>query len=713
MAAFLFNTSYDEGHQHFCLVDDQLQGITSAKKNHQHVIQVVSEPILMNNGKPVLDIQTQQPKMDHKVVAMPIEEGGHSHIVQKRFTYQKKKETIKTDDDYIRLALAYYQESSDWEEMYFAPKARICERYRCMDQWDPEVLRSLSPDRAALVVPIMNARLDILKGYQRQNSTDAKIIPNEDGDITKAAIYDQVIKHILESNEYREEEGLAFDDATDLGRGIITVKIDRTRDVRGEFLIEHFEWDHVRIGPHNKKNASDAEHAEKTKWVALDLLKQQYPDKAEDLESGYANVSSAFHESTFATGGMKNDINDDTGVSLFSYRQDYDFSKKRQRVVECQYKEHRRIPVAFSLEEGLHSRLPDINRADLDEIRTIPGIETVEEVETQIRIVIHAGPVLLSNEISDLDEISIFPTYAKKYKNKVLGKIAEAIDMQNLVNRTHSYQADVQNMSLKNVTVYSGETFDDEEEELNFLENGSKPNAAIKVANMDEIPKTIERQAIDVGSQRLQQDSIQLLHEVTNINSAMAGQTSPYESNVAMLNKQRHGLMGNEYLFNNLAGMTKRMVRTIIRAIPKVYDAHRIKRILDNRHEQGKFLKLAEKPYDKFTEDDIMNLLEDLDVDKYDTSVTESPYSPTKRAYAKAQWFELKKYDGTNTIPLEFLIKLDDDIPEDQKRELFELLAQKAQGAQQGDIEKIKTQGQFNLAQEQMKQENKATSKVA
>lgn len=704
MASYLFNSSYDENHQHFCLVDDQGQGVTSDKNNHQHVIQLVSEPQLMPNGQPVIDMQGQ-PVMDHSFVCLPVEEDGHSHIVQKRFIYQKKKEKKKDEADYIRLAQAYYKESVDWEDMFFAPNARKCENFRALSQWDVKVLENMSPDRAALVIPIMNARLDVLKGYQRQNSSDAKIIPTEDGDVRKAAIYDQVVKHILEKNDYRTEEGLAFDDQADLGRGVLTMAIDRASDIRGEFVIEHFEWDHVKIGPFSKLNASDAEHAEKVKWVSMDLLKENYPDKAEELENSYSSYQ-GFYESGI------NDINSLDGDLYMGFRNDYDFKKRKVKTIECQYKEHRRIPVAFSIEQGLHVRLPDINKSDMDEILTIPGIEKVEERETQIRALVHAGPILLHNEISDIDEIGIYPAIAKKYKHKMFGKILEAMDMQNQINRTHSYQVDVQNHSMKNPKFYDDDTFDDEEEESNFIENGTKPEYVGKVSDVSKIPVQMERKVVDVGSERLQQASVALLHQVTNVNDSLAGQSNPYESNIAMINKQRQGLMGNEYLFDRLAMTTRRIVKAIIRAIPKVYDAERIKRILDNRHEQGKFLKIADREYAKYSEEEIMDLLNDFDVEEYDVAVTESPYSPTKRAYAKARWDELFK-QSQGQIPIQFLIMLDDDIPEDQKRQLLEMLQQNSQAQSEGEIKKIETQGKFNLAQEQMKQQNKAAGMVA
>lgn len=702
MVANLLLTTVEDNHRHYAYWVDSSRGVTSIKNNHQHQLQLNSFPQLDQNNQPVIDPTTQQPVMLFQVIALPVQQGEHQHLVTSVFSYKKKIEKKKEDAYYIEKVKKNADKSKTYDDMFFTDNAKEAEKFRVLDQWNKDILAEMEDDQAALTIGLLNAQCDVVCGYQQQNFTDPKVIPIEGGDARTADIYDQLIKHILESNKYHFKKSEAFDDQLCIGRGFLDLKIDRSRDYRGEFKIDKFEWDDARLGPHNEKDGSDAKHGEKFKWISLDELKELYPDKADKLGEDFYGVSSGMTTGSFDIEPGRFDEGSTHPVTIS--KDVYRAGTNEVLVTESQWKEYRRIPVAFNMLDGLYQELIDISKADLDEIMTIEGIEKVEVVHEDIRVVAICGNTVLYTDVSELDEISIYPFYGKKYKEKFFGKFYEGLDMQKEVNFSHSYAVDSLNTSLKGATFYDESTFPDTEEEERFHEEGTKRGYTGKVTDISRRPVKDRGEDYPQGRVQLEQLSAEKLQQVTNINNAMLGiQNSANESNMLMLGRQKQALLGLQYLFTHQTMTEHRIVKALVRNIPKIYTPDRILRILDNRHMRNKFENIKGKNYSDYTKEELTQILANTDASQYDIEITESLASPTRKQYRFAIWKEIYAQSG-GKYPIEWLIKISDDITDTEKNEFFAMLSQQTQATNEAEVTKIKTQGEYNLAQERMKQ---------
>ena len=84
-----------------------------------------------------------------------------------------------------------------------------------------------------------------------------------------------------DQNDFESEESEVCDDQRITGRGFFNMYIDYDTNIEGEIIIEQFSWDDCYLGPHKKKDLSDCEYLNKTKWFSGPKIKQLWPDKAD------------------------------------------------------------------------------------------------------------------------------------------------------------------------------------------------------------------------------------------------------------------------------------------------------------------------------------------------------------------------------------------------------------------------------------------------
>jgi hypothetical protein len=665
----------------------------SEEAGHKHNVLVTqSKDVDPATGQPA-------PKLIFKVTSAK----NHTHELTKNLDYQKKKSVDGEEREMITKVYEYLIESAAWMETGFFKVARECDKFRKLNQWDSTVLATMPADKAALVVPIVNAQLDILKGVQLQNKTEPTVLPGDTGDMRTADIQGQMIKNILEQNKYETIESRVFADQVDLGLGWATLDIDRKNDTRGKFKIGYYDWDNCMLSPFNELDGSDAQHGEKIKWFDVEALKVMFPDKADEI--GKFSSRGGIYPMGTDNIDSGNDIDAKYGTPTGFFNRLINKDKGLIKTIECQYKEHRSVPVVVNLENGLYEPLPDINSEELKKILTIEGVSKTIVPDEKIIVALVVGNVLLYQGVSELDRIGIFPAIGKKFKNIIFGKYAEALDMQKHINKSESRMADSENFSNDTKTYIDDETFTDPEEEQYFIENGNKdPGYVGKVGNTNKIPVRDIPARVPNQSMALDNNWRQRASDLTNVQ--LANQVSPYESNIGMLNKQKTGLLGNEYLFVNNWIMTEAIVNTILKALPKVYaTSDRYFRVLDNRYKQGKFMRINKEDFSTYTEQDIEEVIKNYDPTAYDCKVAESSYSPTKMQYAFENWKDIYKQSGGRAeYMVDFLVKLDPSIPESQKQEFMQIKKQFYASQQQGDTGKIQEQGNQNVKLEIVKQ---------
>lgn len=632
-------------HYHVAYMRPDGSGITSFDNDHSHDYVILPTP--QGWGRAC------SPAQD-----------GHTHNLLPM--EGKEKAEPKEDSELVSEVRALFKEAKEYEADS-RKKADESEEFCKGNQWS-SIHRSELEDkqRACLTIQEIMPKLDILSGYQRQNRTDIKYLPVEEGDARIADLLNALVKNICEQNNFEYEETQVFEDQIRAGRGHYNVYIDREENPQGDIVIERYPRREVWFGPHEKLDASDAEYALKSKWVSLAWAESEWPGKAKKLVPS----STAFEDRDDPhrnKPGEQYDISTNKQPAITG-GPDPDFvniAKKEYRIIECQRKEYRRVPTVACQEDDFFANVEGIGAENLAKVKTIPNLSVFRQKKTRIRLTTIINDVLLADEYpEDLSkDFSVVPAYAYKIGRDWWGKVEAAKDPQREVNKRHSQLVDILNKVATYGRYYDKNTFETPQEEEKFKKNASSPGFLQRVRNSDKPPKADEGIKFPTELAQFEEMSRVALREIMNINPELMGINSRAESGVAIVEKKRQGLLGNEFLFDNLNFTKKLLGRTIVALIQKVYDPKRILRVVANSNLRAP-VEIAGKKFDEYNPEELQTLLSEADLTKYDVVVSESAFSPTNRNANFIAWSTLAMQGAP--VPLTLLVELS-DLPNKQK----------------------------------------------
>ena len=590
-------------------------------------------------------------------------EDGHTHSLAPLEGKEAKRK--RTDAELVAEVRKLFKEAKEYEGDS-RKKADEAEEFRKLNQWSQNHRTKLDEQsRACMTIDEIGPKLDILSGYQRQNRTDIHYLPVEEGDARIADILNAIVKNICEQNNFEYEETQVFEDQILAGRGHYNVYIDRERNPQGDIIIERYPRREVWFGPHEKLDASDAEYAIKSKWVSLEWAKSEWPEKADELmPSGGDDKTEDPHHTR--TGTQYDDSPNRVPASISGTDPDFvDVAKKEYRIVECQRKEYRRVPVVVNNEDNFFANVDGIGAEELSKVKTIPNLSVFRRKKARIRLTTVINDVLLNDEYPDdlTTDFSVHPAYAYKIGKDWWGKVEAAKDPQREVNKRHSQTVDILNKVASYGWFVDKNTFETPQEEEKFRKNSSSPGFVQKVRNVDKPPSMVDGVKFPGELAQFEELSSMKLREIMNINPELLGINSKAESGVAIIEKKRQGLLGNEFLFDNLNLAKKLLGRTLVSLIQKVYDPSRILRIIANRNKRSP-VEIAGKKFDEYSMEELQVLLTEADLTKYDVVVSESAFSPTNRNANFIAWSTLAMQGAP--VPLTLLVELS-DLPNKQR----------------------------------------------
>lgn len=645
------------GHRHIVYINDKDNvGYTTEAKGHIHPVNFIVEQ--GQNAMPTGNGQW--------VVG---EANGHTHELAPIVVAPKDKnedeETIVSD------CLELYRYAKDLEKDSRKQGKESLDFYKG-EQWEKDVADKLKKqNRAVLTINEIESKIDLLSGYQRQNRTDIRYMPTEEGDQRTAEILTIVGKNILENCNYRFEETDVFDDSTIVGRGLFNMFIDYSKDIRGDIIVEKFEWDDCYFGPHAKKDLSDLDYLVKFKWYSRAKLSEMYPDKIKLIHAEFDDeVDKEIHEpvgDAYAKTDNKYIVTNDPDL--------VDLKKKSLKMLEVWRKEYRRSYVVVDAENDFYYNASDWPKEDISALASIPVLSVIPRVISRMRVTKLAADIFLEDDYPDLayQDFHIIPAYAKKRGDFFWGKIHSVKDPQREINKRHSQMVDIMNRQAAYGWFYDDSTFPTPEEQSNFKRNSSTPGFTQRVNSVKAPPEKVDGAKVPTEVIQLLSLESQTLRGIMNINLEMEGAASNAQSGIAILERKKQGLVGNEFLFDNFSIAKVKIGRILVAMIQKYYSPERILRILQNENQKSPVL-IGGQPMEQVDDAVIKNLLDNLELTKYDVVVSESGWSPTTRAANFVMWAELAGKGAA--VPMPFLIELS-DLPDKDK--MLQMFAQEAQ----------------------------------
>jgi len=686
-------------HSHIAYLSPSGEGQSSMDGGHSHSI------VLQQSMQETIDPQTGMPVMvpvSGGLVVSPAGVDGHSHDLLDEITAEDKKPSEK-DEDVVSTVKALFKAAKE-DECDSREEAEESEKfYRGgKDQWEESDRNDLQAEkRPALTFNEIEAKIDLLSGYQRQNRLDIRYFPTEEGDARVADILTAVVKNINEQCNFDHKETKAFEDEMIVGRGLLHTYIDYDDDIRGTIKTERFPWMDAYFGPHEEEDLSDCEHVSKARWFSKAKCKQMWPEKAKNIEQTFD-----LYDDDKRLKGYPSDQYEhpDKQVEIAGGADpDYvNIARKEIRVIETTYKEYAQVTVLAVPEDDVYLPAKGWDSKDIAAAKTIPNITAIPRKVTRFRVSTIGGDILLDDFYSDLEDFAITPIYAKKRGNFWWGKIKAVKDPQREINKRRSVMADIMNRMNGYGRYYDDQTFPDAKEEKNFKKNVAKAGFVQKITDAQRPPHKEDGTRFPAElANSIALDS-QKIRDIMNVNVAMMGQDTG-SSGVALARSERQGVIGNEFLFDNLSLAKRRLGRLYIPLIQKVYTPERIMRLILNRMQKtpveigGK--KFDDKnPMDPVTQSAIMQLLETTDLGKHDVVVGEMKMSPTMQLAYFSMFSEMAGKGAP--IPPSLIIKLS-PLPDKEKQEALQAIEQQQQQSAAQEKAKFDTEIQKTLIAKQ------------
>lgn len=617
----------------------------------------------------------------------PSEDDGHTHEIEDyTFKESKKKEE---DNEIVREIIRLYRAAKEHESDSLEMAKESEEFYTGKGQWTPEQKRVLeSQNRAALTINKIQKNIDELSGYQRQQRTDIRYLPVEDGDQRAADLYTLAAKYVLSRCNFAREEAKVFLDQAITGRGNFHIRVDHVSNPSGNIIVERFPCNEVYYGPHEKEDLEDCEVVVKTKWYNESKLAALYPDKKNELQKSYKDIEDY---SKVISGGAGDDYRaamEERGV--YASGPDFiDIIKKEFRVIEAQQRTYdKTVRFVNPITEDFHDT-DGWESKDIEDAKKIPGIFGIPVYKPRMRITRVAGNVLLDDENpadNAFDDFDLIPVYAHKRGDCFWGKIEAAKDPQKEVNKRHSQAVDIANKMAAYGWFYDNETFPNDTEKEKFKNTSAAPGFMVEVTSSNRLPAKIEGVKFPTELVQLLSLGDQELAEIMNISLDSIGAN---DSGVAILQKTKLKLTGNEFLFENLSFAKQKLGRMLLKGIQRHYSPERIYRIVSNwRMDQDALIAGRDPnsppiPVSDYSREEIIDILANNEAAEYDVIVDETTYSPTSRLGIFMILSDLAQ--AGQPIPFEALLEFMDAVPKAQKDKILSYVQaqQEAQAQEQ------------------------------
>lgn len=629
--------------------DGMYEGVTSMDEDHRHIV-----------------VARQDPETGEVILMTDPEEDGtdHSHEITLEYPYNEPVQTKYGKDTHTQrvqdLLRMFFTLKDEEKENHL--RFEESEKFYAGEQWTPQELKDMAAKkRAALTINKTETYTDDLHGYLSEDDTDAMYSPKVHGDRAVADILNIVKKHVENRNAIKTLRSMWALDLIIGGKTNPRLVMDYDRDVNGEMRIERFPWRRVLYGEHTDKTGRDIRSAFTHEWISFDRAASKYPSIEKELRTTYNLLNSNLDSLAAAVTTEESDDYDRKSVSRLPYipteRKDeiYNSIKKEILVVEAYRTVYKNAPVIIDMEDGQRYNGYGWRPKDLARLKDKNFVfaKVVPRQQPMIRKTVVVGGII----VDDLDPvdmpgnmISIFPAYAKFVNGKYWGKVHSAKDPQLELNKRRSQSVDAANSMgrgwLTDLSTFGG----DEDLEANFENAVGQPNFVAKVADLSNPPIQIQEAPVPAGIVQQVQEADNNLREIMNVK---VDPTGSHQSFTHFLEMKKTMLVGNNFLFEAMENLLKRLAELMLYWIPAYYSLEQIAKIVKSTSDQEQ--EIDGKPLVNYSYEEILNLLQNKDLRAYDVDIVSARYSETMRIANMAMFTEARQ-SGID-IPFETLVE--------------------------------------------------------
>jgi len=613
-APIFYNTSKVKKHDHVLFMGEDGTGITSEDNDHYHVGVIETDKegqvVFGEDGKPSI------------LLGQAVDINGEptdSHTHEKTNQITTVKPSPSKQKEIALEVLSHWSSNRVYNEE-FIKNADVAENMMVPSkQWDKRTKKKLQEDgKPCLSLPFMASNVMTMLGIYMSQATDISVEPMESSDVDIAGPVNALLKYVLHKNKAKYHARKAFEDQLIVGMGTLQARLDFINDPRGEIKIERIPWRDIDYGPHQLEDQSDMLSLTVSKFIAVSQLKAMYPEKAKmfDTMVNDFKVDRSSQEILKAPSViLRNKKN------IFKVDSDVD----KLRVIELHKIKRVKVPVLV-MADGSRHNLELFPKQVVSKIETIPGLQLQRLIRKAIHITRAAGHVHLSESISMHSDFNIGASYGIKRDKDVVSFAHTMVDQQKGINKLTS-QLDHYGNTMVGAGFQSPENSFKNKEAVRRVASGMGGH----VEYDPDKGRGLER--IEMGRPpdallAMQQDQYVRMLQVANMQGFQPNEAQT--SGVLESFRQRQALVGHEYQFDNMRLLFERLGKIILELMDKIYfkNPRRAARILLNSsvvQEQSDFDPTA------YTEEQLVELLQRVNIAEFDLIIAESPHSKTQR----------------------------------------------------------------------------------
>lgn len=565
--------------------------------------------------------------------------------------------------DRLKIVNDFYK---DWDE-----EAKEDYKFALGDQWTEEERAKLKEaGRPALTFNRIRPLINIVSGYQRENSARIKINPEGGEDQVFSEVMDRGIKFVDKTSHLTYKMGYWFDDGCYCGKGFLEGILNYDNDpIRGELEFKQLSPYQVKVDPECLEYDMNAGAGYLFKSVRLSKtkLKELYPSK-KDLITGFITDNDDSVEN--GAGAMRSETeNDDYGSRPQTQSQqtvtngggdgsggqkDTKFTVKeywRQKLVERFY--------VINLADSEPKRFDDKKSAEEFAAKQNFG-EVINRKMKEMWVAAYCCGYLLQDMKSPFEPwYSGFPFFrfladwapnAEKEILRTQGLTRPLKDPQREKNKSKS-----QYLHILNTQANSGWIGDEDALTpsgwADLEKMGSKPGITVKKKKGFELREILPK-GPNNGHLAREKDADAEFTQISNINPDLLGFQDGTTSGKAIGMRIKQAVLALVRLFSNYRYSKEIVGNFILAMMPAVFDAKKMMKVLGSDF-MAKSLDPQKYPQG-MTEGIVDAYLQMVKDDKYDVVVTEADQNSTIRYEIFQELSDLLKAGAQ--IPVELLI---------------------------------------------------------
>lgn len=546
------------------------------------------------------------------------------------------RKEIKDRFDYTKK---FYK---DWDDV-----AKEDMNFGLGDQWTEEERTELKNQaRPCLTFNRIKPIINIVSGYQRENSSRIKVNPEGGEDKIFSEVMDRLIKHVDKTSHLTYKMSYWFDDGLFVGKGWLEAMLTYENDpIRGELrFLQRSPYQILRDPDFNEYDLNEfpgAQFCFKVVKLSRSVIKQIYSKYAK-LIDGYVSDTDSIEEngSAIAMEGADDDYGNKSNKTTSVTRnkgEDESGLKMDEKFTVKEYWRPKMVDKFFvvDIQSGEPQRFDTEEEANQFAATQNFGKVFKRQVK-EMWVAAMVGGFVLQDEISPFEpHFSGYPFFqfladwspsAETEELKVQGLVRQIKDAQREKNKSKS-----QTLHILNTQANSGWIGDEDalsaEGKKQLEKMGSKPGITIWKKKGSELREILPK-GPNAGHLQREQQADEEFKQISAINPDLMGIQQDTSSGRAISLRIRQAVLSLVRIFHNYRYSKEIIGKFILDMVPALFDAKKLMKVLGPDY----LMKAVDQRYPEGLNEGVISAYLQMVADnKYDVFVSEADQNKTIR----------------------------------------------------------------------------------